>query len=163
MVRPVVLPDPPLHGGCQCGRVRYRVAGRPLVFYLCHCRECQRHTSSAFGESLWVKRADLAVEGDLSLTTRVSDAGRLREGWFCPFCGVRIYQGSPNSNEATLKAGTLDDARWLAPAGHIWTASKQAFMAIGADELAYPGEPDDFGPLMERWREMTEAGEFSKK
>jgi hypothetical protein len=54
-----------------------------------------------------------------------------------------------------VKAGTLDDARWLVPAGHIWTRSRQAFVRIGSDELQYSSQPDDaYAALAERWREM---------
>lgn len=155
-MRKTALPTLPLAGGCQCGAVRYRVAGRPVVFYLCHCSECQRHTSSAFGESLRIRREDFAVEGDLAVTTRTADSGAVREGWFCPACGVRIWHGSAGSAEVNVKAGTLDDTSWLVPAGHIWTRSKQPFMAIAADELAYAGQPDDgYDALKRRWSEMT--------
>jgi hypothetical protein len=39
-------------GGCQCGRVRYRVEGEPLTLGICHCTECQRQSGSAFGMSM---------------------------------------------------------------------------------------------------------------
>jgi hypothetical protein len=56
-----------------------------------------------------------------------------------------------------IKAGTLDDATWLVPAGHIWTRSKQRFVAIGPDELAYERDPGDgLAALAARWREMLE-------
>jgi len=29
-------------GGCQCGALRYRVAGDPVSVGICRCRECQR-------------------------------------------------------------------------------------------------------------------------
>jgi len=35
-------------GGCDCRRVRYRLATRPLFVNCCHCRWCQRETGSAF-------------------------------------------------------------------------------------------------------------------
>lgn len=38
----------PLEGGCDCGRVRYRMQTRPLIVHCCHCRWCQRETGSAF-------------------------------------------------------------------------------------------------------------------
>jgi hypothetical protein len=156
MLRKVTIPPLPLTGGCQCGRVRYRLTGAPVTFYLCHCRECQRHTSSAFGESLRVRRADLAVEGELRLTERTADSGKRREGYFCPGCGVRIVHASAGSRMVNVKAGTLDDATWLVPAGHIWTRSRQAFIAIAQDEISYEAEPDDdLAALTERWRAMT--------
>ncbi len=149
------MPPLPLTGGCQCGQVRYTIAATPHVFYLCHCRECQRHTSSAFGESLRVRSADLEVQGALRTFRRLSDSGKSREGHFCPDCGVRIVHGTAGSEMVNIKAGTLDDATWLVPAGHIWTRSKQAFVVIGADEIAYDAQPrDDYAAMAARWRDM---------
>jgi hypothetical protein len=48
-----------LAGGCQCGAVRYEIRGEPMSLYVCHCRECQRQSSSAFGISVIVKRSPL--------------------------------------------------------------------------------------------------------
>ena len=151
----IAMPELPLTGGCQCGRVRYRINAVPYVFYLCHCTECQRHTSSAFGESLRVKPADLEIEGELKTFVRRSESGKRREGRFCPECGVRIVHGTAGSDMVNIKAGTLDDTRWLAPAGHIWTRSRQRFVAIGGDELSYREQPaDDYAAMAARWREM---------
>ena len=151
----VTLPPLPITGGCQCGAVRYKIAGRPVVFYLCHCTECQRHTSSAFGESLRIRREDLVVEGDMAGFTRMSESGRRLDGYFCPACGVRIVHGTAGSELVNIKAGTLDDTSWLAPAGHIWTASKQKFVAIGEDELAFERQPDDgYAALVAHWDDM---------
>lgn len=156
MVSGVKLPDLPLTGGCQCGQVRYAIKAIPYVFYLCHCTECQRHTSSAFGESLWVSWQSLEIVGELRPFYRIAASGAKREGHFCPNCGTRIVHGTRGSEKATIKAGTLDDTSWLVPAGHIWTRSKQPFVAIATDEITYPGEPsaDGYTALAERWLEM---------
>ncbi len=152
----VVVPALPLAGGCQCGRVRYLVKAAPLTFYLCHCRECQRHTSSAFGESLRLARSDFSVTGAVRQIQRVSDSGVQRQGWFCPECGVRLWHGSSDSKEINVKAGTLDDTSWLIPAGHIWTGSRQLFFEVRAGELVYSGQPEDgYAALKNRWTLMT--------
>jgi hypothetical protein len=152
----VTVPPLPLTGGCQCGKVRYAITAAPYVFYLCHCTECQRHTSSAFGESLRIESSALTVDGSMRIVRRMSESGHQREGHFCPECGVRIVHGTIGSGMVNIKAGTLDDTKWLIPAGHLWTRSKQAFIAIGDDELSYTGQPkDDYAALAARWREMT--------
>lgn len=161
MVQPVRLPALLLHGGCQCGRVRYTVSGVPLVFYLCHCTECQRHTASAFGQSMWVRREEFSLSGELGHTKRPNSSGETH-GHFCPSCGVRIFHDEPGSKEITLKAGSLDDTSWLFPAGHIWTRSRQPWVVIGADELSAPAEPESFEPYLARWRDMLEAGAVAK-
>ena len=38
----------PQTGGCQCGKIRYEITEAPQQVYACHCRDCQRLTSSAF-------------------------------------------------------------------------------------------------------------------
>lgn len=155
----IKLPALPLTGGCQCGQVRYQATARPFAFYLCHCTECQRHTSSAFGESLRFRADDLAISGPLSTYRRSSQSGRIRIGRFCPSCGVRIVHSTVGTDMVNLKAGTLDDTSWLIPAGHIWTSSKQPFVAIGPDELTYETQPQDgYAALAARWREMLGEG-----
>lgn len=152
----VELPELPFHGGCQCGAVRYTVTGQPIVFYLCHCTECQRHTSSAFGESLRVRTGDVEIIGDVATTWRNAQSGRKRFGHFCRACGVRLVHGSDGADEVNIKAGTLDDTSWLWPAGHIWAGSAQRFMRFGAEELVYEAQPGDgYAALAARWREMT--------
>ena len=44
-----------LTGGCQCGEVRYELTGAPHKLYICHCRECQKQSASAFGISVVVR------------------------------------------------------------------------------------------------------------
>ena len=152
----ITMPPLPLAGGCQCGAVRYEIRATPRMFYLCHCTECQRQTSSAFGESLRCDPASLVVTGTMKTARRVSESGNVRLGDFCPDCGVRIvHRSEGDPDRLNVKAGTLDDACWLKPAGHIWTRSKQAFVAIRPDELAYDKGPDDGGAAIAgRWRQM---------
>jgi hypothetical protein len=65
-----------------------------------------------------------------------------------------MFHGRTGAAETfNIKGGTFDDASWLVPAGHIWTRSKQAFYAIGLDEIAYPADPD-YAVLTAKWREM---------
>src|SRR5690606_22337739 len=85
----VVMPALPLTGGCQCGAVRYRITGAPIVFYFCHCTQCQRQSSSAFAESLRIRASDLETEGELAEVRWTVSSGAVRRGRFCPSCGVR--------------------------------------------------------------------------
>lgn len=130
-------------GGCQCGRVRYRLGGSPLALAVCHCRECQRQSGSAFGMSLVVRKQDFTLlSGELRDFTRSSDSGRDIRCAFCPDCGTRIVH-EPRYAEGVLnvKAGTLDDTSTLAPALHAWTGSKQAWVEVPADLPCFEGQP----------------------
>ncbi|MCB1516964.1 MAG: GFA family protein [Hyphomicrobiaceae bacterium] len=148
----------PQKGGCQCGTVRYELTGLPIVFYLCHCSECQKQSSSAFGESLRVRAKDLKIEGDLAERERISPSGKSVVGQFCPKCGTRLFHRRAGYAEnLNIKAGTLDDTSWLRPAGHIWTLSKQTWFQIGPDEISYERQPENDDDLTARWRQMIGA------
>ena len=118
-------------GGCQCGRVRYRVTADPLYLVACHCKECQRQSGSAFALSMIVQQSTFIVEGELKMFERSSESGRPLRCFFCPECGTRIYhQPSYAEGIANIRAGTLDDTSWLKPQMHVWTSSKQPWVEI---------------------------------
>jgi hypothetical protein len=154
----VTLPKFPVHGGCQCGKVRYALKAPPVTFYCCHCTECQRQSSSAFGQSMRVRLEDIEVTGEMARFIRGKTAsGSALLCDFCPSCGVRLFhQRDAYGTEASLKAGSLDDTSWLVPTGHIWTKSKQKWVVIAEDDLAFSEQPEDFEALKKRWREITQ-------
>jgi len=147
----VTLPQFPITGGCQCGAIRFSLNAPPVVFYLCHCTKCQKQSSSAFGESVRVRPEDIRIEGTPSRFESLGSKGLMRCE-FCPQCGTRLFHIRPGS--FNLKGGSLDDATWLRPAGHIWTSSKQGFICIGEDELSYTHQPDTYEALTLRWQDM---------
>jgi hypothetical protein len=66
----------PIVGGCQCGTVRYEITDDPVALYVCHCRECQKQSSSAFGISVIVKRSEFRVaRGEVKVWSRATDSG----------------------------------------------------------------------------------------
>jgi hypothetical protein len=143
-------------GGCQCGKIRYEIQGEPLTLYLCHCKECQKQSSSAFGMSLTVPRdAVVLVQGEPKAWTRGADSGREVTCLFCDRCGTRLFHKRTYSKETiNVKAGTLDDTSWLRPVGNIWTRSAQPWVSISDQMLNYEGQPEDVQPLWEKWNSI---------
>jgi hypothetical protein len=131
-------------GGCQCGGVRYESAGEPFALYVCHCRECQKQSASAFGMSLAVPRASLRVtHGVVSFWSRPSDSGRRIRCAFCPNCGSRLWHESESEQETiTIKAGSLDEAVDASAAIHIWTSRKLLGVIIPKGAKQFPMEPE---------------------
>lgn len=147
-------------GGCQCGSVRYELTGEAKLLYVCHCRDCQKQSSSAFGMSLIVAGADLRFVsgGDRirSWATRGED-GNVKRCHFCPDCGSRLYHGGDdNDDRISLKAGSLDDVGWLRPVAQIWLDSAQPWIEVDKNAYAcYPREPTDEAELARRWRQQN--------
>jgi len=145
-----------LTGGCQCGAVRYAVTAPPRALYCCHCANCQRQGGSAFAMSLLIDADAFEVTQGAPAVYRFSgDSGRRKEGLYCADCGVRLSHVTEGAETRTVRAGTLDDAIGLEPAGHIWTQSAQGWVRFPDDDLLYERGPDDgFAALTARWRTM---------
>ncbi|MEP0873951.1 GFA family protein [Trichocoleus desertorum AS-A10] len=143
----------PYSGGCQCGQIRYEIRAEPLTLYACHCKECQKQSSSAFGLSMPVPRAAVVIlQGQPKQWQRVSDSGREVSCLFCGECGTRLFHNpARNAKITNVKAGTLDDTSWLKPVGNLWTQSSQKWVILSDEILNYEAQPSDFSPLFERF------------
>jgi hypothetical protein len=53
-----------------------------------------------------------------------------------------------------LRAGTLDDTKWLAPVAHLFMKSARPWVLPAANAACHEAGPDDFRPLAEAWRAM---------
>lgn len=131
-------------GGCQCGAVRFEIAGdMPETIYVCHCRECQKQSASAFGISVPVKRDDFRlIQGHLAHWQRTADSGNTIDCAFCPQCGSRIWHSPSIAPEMLrVRGGALDAPPDVSRAVHIWTKRKLAGVEIPAGATQLPGQP----------------------
>ncbi|GAO15876.1 uncharacterized protein UV8b_07760 [Ustilaginoidea virens] len=135
---------------CQCGAISFHASRpKPLAVYVCHCTECRKQSSSAFGTSavfpadgMWPLPADVVPR--LGMWTRVSDKGTTLECYFCRECGVRLLHRPlrPDGTAKptlTVKGGALEGFT-LERAKHIWTRS--AIMPIPEGLEAYVESPE---------------------
>ena len=132
-------------GGCQCGAVRYAVPKTPLVVYVCHCTECRKQSSSAFGISFTVARSALRVlKGTPTFWSRRTASNHTLDCAFCPSCGSRLWhQSSGHPGTVNIKGGSLDEPLDLGSAVHLWTSSKLAGVLVPPGARSFAGEPDD--------------------
>jgi hypothetical protein len=133
-----------LLGGCQCGAIRYRLSQAPLELYVCHCRECQKQSASAFGISCIVPLTALHVlQGEPKFWSRPTDAGNTLDCAFCPSCGSRLWhQRRGATGTVSIKGGSLDQPVDLARAFHIWTSRMLPGVVVPEGAVQYPQEPD---------------------
>ena len=142
-------------GGCQCGNISYRVEGESVNLFVCHCTECQKQTSSAFGMALWISNYEIkSLTGQLQSWTRLAPSGQEIMGRFCGSCGTRVFHEiSSNQNIISIKPGTLNNTNQLRPVAHIWTKSAQPWITIPGDCLAYPENPPGYDEIIAAWHE----------
>jgi len=129
-------------GACLCGRVRYRAITAKARALVCHCRDCQRQSGSAFSVLLAMPAADLSLDGELDSFSGKAASGREVRRRFCGRCGTPVLTDSPaRPGVIALKAGTLDDPSWLAPKLHLWCGSAQPWVALPSDVPCFPEQP----------------------
>ena len=120
-------------GGCLCGSVRYESEAEAVLTTVCHCRDCQKQTGSAFSVLVVLPKGSLRTEGRplASVETVGEDTGLPITRRFCPECGSGVVsEVAATPDLEWLKAGTLDDPSWLRPQMHMWTSSAQPWVSI---------------------------------
>src|ERR1700693_5829279 len=131
----------PQTGGCQCSKIRYEITEAPTLVYACHCRDCQRLTSSAFSMGIVVAEAGFRLSGvEPRPLQRVAGSGITIMRWFFPECGSWVA-GRARDGVIRVRAGTLDDTSWLRPTRHIWTRSKQPWIIFAEGDETFEGQP----------------------
>lgn len=120
-------------GGCLCGQVRYRIAGAPLMQAVCHCRNCQKQSGSAWSMIAGVPEAALSVTGTVRTYEDHGESGGAVLRQFCPDCGSPLFSRVASAPGLVfVKAGTLDDTSGFQPQVQVWTRSKQHWVDLGA-------------------------------
>ncbi len=128
-------------GGCTCRQIRYRVTSKPMYVHCCHCRWCQRETGTAFALNAMIEadRVELTA-GTPELVNTPSASGKGQKIWRCPTCKVAVWSnyGGAGDKVRFVRVGTLDDPDAMPPDIHIFTMSKQPWVALPAGTPAVP-------------------------
>jgi hypothetical protein len=120
-------------GGCLCGKIRYSTEVSPKFVSLCHCRDCQKFTGSAFSAVIAWPKAAVEVTGMLKGFAKPGDSGKPIERFFCPDCGASIMdEAEAVPGLVMIAAGTLDDPSWVKPTSQIYCASAQPWLRFDA-------------------------------
>ena len=80
-----------IEGGCLCGKVRYSADAEPAFVGVCHCKNCQKGTGTAFAIVVAVQKPALNVQGTLQTFTDRGDSGKTTYRRFCPECGSALF------------------------------------------------------------------------
>ena len=114
-------------GGCQCGAVRYRVAGALSDPHLCHCRMCQKAAGNYFMPLAGARRDAFTVTRGEPAWFHSSDP--VRRG-FCAQCGTPLFfDDTTSSDHIAITLGSLDDPAAVPPVSVYGTEARMPFMA----------------------------------
>jgi len=125
-------------GGCTCRQVRYRMTTKPLFVHCCHCRWCQRETGTSFALNALIEadRVQL-LHGEVEVIDTPSASGLGQRISRCPKCHIAVWSNYGVGDLVRfVRVGTLDEPDRLPPDIHIFTSSKQPWVALPADAPA---------------------------
>jgi hypothetical protein len=115
------------------------VDGEPPLTGVCHCKDCQRETGSAFAVAIVVPESALSIEGETKTFSYTADSGRTARRSFCAECGSSLFARSAGFPGMTIiKAGSLDDTSGIRPTIEIYCDSAQPWVDLrgGAKRFA---------------------------
>jgi hypothetical protein len=131
-----------IEGGCLCGQVRYSADAEPVFVGVCHCRNCQKGSGTAFGVVVALPKPMLSVQGTLKTFNDRGDSGKMLYRRFCPECGSSVTgEAEVMPDVLMIMAGTLDDASWVKPTMEIYCDSAQPWVQLGGERQRFPKMP----------------------
>src|SRR5215470_10748394 len=136
-----------LHGGCQCGRVRYTARPSTNDAYYCHCRMCQKAFGNLFAAFFNLKKSE--VRWDRGEPTYYASSKIARRG-FCGHCGTPLTFEYHEHDKMDLSVGSLDHPERMKPVMHTGVESRVASFKV---DDGLPGKRiDEFEHVMKKWR-----------
>src|SRR5690606_16487909 len=99
-------------GGCDCGKVRYRMNDRPLFVHCCHCRWCQRESGASFALNAMIESDRVeTIAGDPEIVLTPSASGKGQKIARCPDCRIALWSYYSGAGEKVkfIRVGTLDN------------------------------------------------------
>ena len=129
-------------GKCECGLVKYRVAGDLVEYSHCHCSICRRLHGAAFVTWGGVSRAEFSYtsgEGNMRAYAFSEKADSL----FCNNCGSRVLVDfKPEADRLYIAMGTIDGDVQCPPGFHLFVGSKAPWFEITDDLPQHDAWPD---------------------
>jgi hypothetical protein len=114
-------------GGCFCGAVRYTVKGEPINVRVCHCRDCQKLTGSAFFVRACFPEDAVTITG---VAGEIPSSVDLRRN-FCSKCGSQLFSWRTSRPDVIcITLGTFDDLDGLRPTEQVWSCDKQPWLDL---------------------------------
>ena len=133
-------------GGCQCGRVRYRVDVAEHDAYLCHCKMCRRATGGASIAFVGVPAGAVAWESDPDWYR----SSPIAERPFCSACGTPLgFRFVERAEKIDLTLGSFDDPSRFRPT-HNYAA--ESILPDWLDAAHLPAIRSEDNPnVADRW------------
>lgn len=130
-------------GGCLCGKVRYRVRGKPDWIAHCHCESCRKASGGAV--VTWAGYTNDTYEVTKGAPVRFDSSAGVTRG-FCGDCGSPLtYEAERYPGEVYVTVGTLDTPDDFPPTAHVHDEERVPWLHMADDLPRYRRTSRDEG------------------
>jgi hypothetical protein len=134
--------QPPIHGGCLCGKVTYVCRAVPVWSVNCHCHSCQALSGAPFVSAFSVPAQSFEVIGDTVSYRRSSESGHEVVTTHCAACGSRIHAQSKGATHLmNVFASTLDDPSSFKPVSNVYLSEAVHWIEPPQTLVSFPKMP----------------------
>lgn len=144
--------DPAFKGSCLCGDTSYIASSLPTELSLCHCKNCRRHSGSAFSAWLDLPTSSLTIRTKHAMLEQTSDLAKRSS---CSQCGTPLFmQYHCIPDTVSVGAGTVEEEslteKLSGRTNHIFVAEKASWFTIPNDGLPrYEKFPPEFTKMLD--------------
>ena len=120
-----------MQGRCHCGEITYEADVAVGTVNVCHCRDCQMLSGTAFRAGVPAPAGGFRIlTGKPRQYIKVADSGARRVHAFCGTCGSPVYSSAEhNPKSYTLRLGALGTPDALGrPVRQIWTKRRLSWI-----------------------------------
>ena len=91
-----------VQGRCHCGEITYEAEVEPGTVNVCHCRDCQVLSGTAFRAGIPAPAERFRIlTGQPREYIKVADSGNRRLHTFCGTCGSPVYSSAEHNRSPT--------------------------------------------------------------
>jgi len=129
-------------GGCLCGAVRYTAEVDSPSATICHCRDCQKFTGSAFAALVLAPKTGFTMTGPAKTHTGTGGSGLPILRHFCSECGSSLVE-EPGTRPGMviINVGTFDDPSTVSPAREIFRDDGFPWVEVHGDMPRFAKRP----------------------
>ena len=132
---------------CACGQLHLECRGEPASVALCHCRDCQRRTGSAYGVAAFFSRGAITVSGRFTDFERPADSGHRVLHHFCPSCGSTVFwEPSRKPGMIAVAIGAFADPSFPPPGKAVFEEHRHAWATVQLGPELRPGGSEPSPP-----------------
>jgi hypothetical protein len=135
-----------ISGGCFCGGIRYEAEIDENHVAICHCRDCQVFSGSAFRLACPAAPSSFRfTKGEPNHFDKTAESGRVRRMAFCSECGTHLCSlpvgPGTKGGFVSLRIATADNFQDFQPVREVYCDSRVPWLSPMDKMVQFPRMP----------------------